>query len=169
MLLTVGRIARPHGIHGEVVVIVRTDFPEQRFGVGAVLQTDPTSAGPLTLESVRPHHDRLIVRFAGIPDRTAAEALRDVLLCVDSADLSPPADPDEYLDHQLVGLAAVTPVGEVVGEVVAVEHAPASDLLVVRRPAGQTALVPFVVAIVPEVDLVAGRVVLTPPDGLLDL
>jgi 16S rRNA processing protein RimM len=88
---------------------------------------------------------------------------------VDSADLPPSEDPDEYHDHQLVGLAAVDERGTTLGEVVAVDHAPASDLLVVRLADGRRALVPFVSAIVPEVDLAGGRVVLTPPEGLFDL
>jgi 16S rRNA processing protein RimM len=88
---------------------------------------------------------------------------------VDSADVAPPEDPDEFNDHQLVGLRAVTPAGEVVGEVTSIDHAPASDLLVLRRPDGRNALVPFVKAIVPEVDLAAGRVVVDPPAGLFDL
>jgi len=98
-----------------------------------------------------------------------ADSLRGVLLCVDSADVPATDDPDEFHDHQLVGLAAVTPDGEALGEVVRVEHAPASELLVLRRPDGRTALVPFVKAIVPEVDLAGGRVVMTPPEGLFDL
>jgi 16S rRNA processing protein RimM len=69
----------------------------------------------------------------------------------------------------LVGLSAVTPAGEALGEVTGVDHAPASDLLVLRRPDGRSALVPFVKAIVPEVDLGAGRVVVDPPAGLFDL
>jgi 16S rRNA processing protein RimM len=169
MLLTVGAIVRPHGIHGEVSVYVRTDEPDARFRPGAVLVTEPASAGPLTIETVRPHQGRLIITFAGVADRNAADALRGVELCVDSADLGDLADPDEFHDHQLVGLAAQTADGETVGEVIRVEHAPASDMLVLRLPTGKQALVPFVKAIVPEVDLPGRRVVLTPPDGLFDL
>jgi 16S rRNA processing protein RimM len=183
MLLTVGRIIRAHGIRGEVLVDVRTDEPAERFAVGSVLVTDstavrrlaPVPAGAwsvpaqLTVESVRPHQSRLLVVFDGVYDRTLAEDLRGVLLCVDSAEVKSSDDPDEFNDHELVGLAAVDAAGQPLGEVVRVDHAPASDLLVVRRPDGRTALVPFVKAIVPEVDLAAGRVVLTPPEGLLDL
>ena len=172
MLLVVGEIVRPHGIRGEVVVDVRTDEPAQRFAPGSVLVTDPGTAAPggsLTVAAARPHHGRMIVAFEGVADRNVAEALRRVLLCVDSADLPPNADPDEFHDHQLVGLAAVDDAGEPLGEVVRVDHAPASDLLVLRRPDGRTALVPFVTAIVPAVDLAAGRVVITAPEGLFDL
>jgi 16S rRNA processing protein RimM len=175
VFLVVGRIARPHGIHGEVGIEVRTDEPAARFAPGSVLTTDPgRRAAPdvpatLTVETVRPHQDRLLIVFAGIRDRDAADRLRGVLLCVDSDDVPGSADPDVFNDHQLVGLAAVTPNGESLGEVTGVEHAPASDLLVLRRPDGLDALVPFVRAIVPEVDLAGGRVVLTPPEGLFDL
>lgn len=174
MELVVGRVVRPHGIRGEVVVELHTDSPEERFAVGSVLGTDPTGIGPLRISEVRPqygqgHQGRLLVLFDGYADRTVAESLRGVYLTVDSASVPVPADPDEFLDHQLIGLRAVTRDGEVVGEVVRVEHAPASDLLVVARPDGRRSLVPFVKAIVPDVDLAAGQVVLTPPEGLLDL
>jgi 16S rRNA processing protein RimM len=171
MLLTVGRIVRPHGVKGEVVVEVRTDEPQSRYAVGARLVTEPPGdePGELRVAALRPHQGRLIVTFEGVADREGAEALRGVLLRVDSDLVTPPEDPDEFHDHQLVGLAAVTPAGEPIGEVVRVDHAPASDLLVVRRPGGRTTLVPFVAAMVPQVDLGAGRVVVDPPPGLLDL
>ncbi|GLH96184.1 ribosome maturation factor RimM [Phytohabitans aurantiacus] len=178
-LRTVGRIGRPHGIRGEVLVEVRTDDPDERFAPGKVLIAEP-GASPsdpaayrvpdrLTVEAVRAHQGRLIVVFEGVYDRNVAEALRGVVLSVDSADIADPTDPDEFNDHQLVGLAAVTTSGETLGEVVRIDHAPASDMLVLRRPEGRTALVPFVKAIVPEVDLAGGRVVVDPPEGLLDL
>jgi len=179
MLLVVGVIVRPHGIHGELVVDVRTDEPGERFAAGRTLTTaravrgarvgDLAATGDLTIDAVRPHQGRLLITFEGIADRSVAEGLRGVLLCMDSAEVAPPTDPDEFLDHQLVGLAAVDEAGEKLGEVIRVEHAPASDLLHLRLPDGRTALVPFVRAIVPEVDLAGGRVVLTPPGGLLDL
>jgi 16S rRNA processing protein RimM len=175
MLLVVGRIMRPHGIRGEVLVDVRTDDPDERFAVGSVLVTeaaDPIEPKPpptLTVEAVRPHQGRLIVTFDGVYDRNLAEDFRGVRLCVDSDDVPPSDDPDEYHDHQLVGLTAVDVGGTSLGEVVAVDHAPASELLVVKLNDGRRALVPFVSAIVPEVDLAGGRVVLTPPEGLFDL
>ncbi|MGC4747100.1 ribosome maturation factor RimM [Micromonospora sp. DT201] len=123
----------------------------------------------LTIEEARFHQGRMLVAFEGILDRNGAEALRGTLLVVDSADVEPPEDPEEFHDHQLVGLAVVTPAGERLGEVVRIDHAPSSDLLVLRRPEGRTALIPFVRAIVPEVDLAGGRVIVDPPAGLLDL
>jgi 16S rRNA processing protein RimM len=169
MQLVVGQIVRPHGVRGELVVDVRTDEPEQRYAIGSVLATDPTAAGPLTVEAVRPHQGRLLITFEGVADRDVADQLRGVKLCVESDDLAPPADPDEFHDYQLVGLRAESPDGEEIGVVVRVEHAPASELLVIRLSDGRTGLVPFVQAIVPEVDIAGGRVVLTPPDGIFDL
>lgn len=181
MLLTVGRIVRPHGVRGEVVVEASTDEPEQRYAVGAVLLAEPPAGrdpepsprdqapGTLTVAALRPHQGRLVVAFQGVTDRDAAERLRGVLLRVDSAGIAPPADPDEFHDHQLIGLAAVTPAGERLGEIARVDHGPAADRLVLARPDGRTTLVPFVTAIVPEVDLAGGRIVVDPPLGLLDL
>ena len=183
MQLIVGQIFRAHGIRGEVTVDPRTDEPDARFAVGSVLATDssvvrrlapvPDNAwqvpSTLTVESVRPHQGRLLVVFEGIYDRNLADELKGVLLTVDSAEVPLGDDPDEFHDHQLVGLAAVDPDGKPLGEVVRIDHAPASDLLVVRQPDGRTSLVPFVTAIVPEVDLAGGRVVITAPEGLFDL
>ncbi|MEV0406941.1 ribosome maturation factor RimM [Actinoallomurus sp. NPDC050550] len=166
MLLAVGRIGRAHGVRGEVSVEASTDDPGVRFAPGSSLATDPARLGPLTVESVRPHTGRLLVRFAGIDDRTAAEALRGVVLLVDSADIPPSDDPDEFHDQELIGLLAVTTDGTEVGEVIDVEHL-GQDLLVIRRPGGD-ALVPFVRALVPEVDVPGGRIVLDPPPGLLE-
>lgn len=169
MQLVVGRILRPHGVRGEVVVDVRTDSPGERFAVGTVFDTDPAAAGPLTVSSLRPHQGRFLITFDGYADRDVADQLRGVLLCIDSSAVAPPADPDEFNDYQLIGLRAESPEGEQFGEVIRIEHAPASDLLVVRLPDGREGLVPFVRAIVPTVDLAGGRVVLTPPGGLFDL
>jgi len=166
--LVVGRVARAHGIGGEVAVEVRTDSPELRFAPGSVLETDPADHGPLTIERARWHSGRLLISFAEVADRTAAEALRNTLLVADSA-TSPAVDDDEYWDHQLIDLAVVTLDGTSLGSITDIAHPPGGDLLVVRRPDGAELLVPFVRAIVPTVDLEARRVVVDPPDGLLDL
>jgi 16S rRNA processing protein RimM len=170
--LLVGVVLRPHGLSGELVVDVHTDSPDQRFAPGAVLAraaADGRAAGVLTVESARPHSGRLLVRFAEAPDRTAAEGLRGSRLLVDPAALPPTGDPDEFHVHQLEGLAAELPDGTAVGTVREVVHGPGGELLVLARPGAPDALVPFVRAIVPTVDLDGGRVVLDPPEGLLDL
>lgn len=91
--LVVGRIGRPHGVRGEVTIDVRTDEPGSRFAVGATVATDPAAAGPLTVERARWHSGRLLVRFAGIGDRDAAEHLRGTWLVVDPGDIPRPPTP----------------------------------------------------------------------------
>jgi 16S rRNA processing protein RimM len=167
--VVVGRIGKAHGIRGEVTVEVRTDDPDLRFAEDAVLATDRPDRPSLVVERSRPHHGRLLVQFQGVPDRNAAELLRGVLLSTDADDDPGLDDPDEFYDHQLVGLSAYTVGGELLGEVADVVHLPASVLLVVRRDGAREVLVPFVRAIVPEVDVAAGRVVVDPPPGLLEL
>jgi 16S rRNA processing protein RimM len=169
MQLVVGRIAKAHGTGGEVSVDVRTDDPEHRFGIGASVETEPAERGPLVVESARWHSGRLLVRFAGVTDRTAAEGLRRTLLVADSTTSPAVLDDDEFWDHDLIGLDAVVTDGTGLGQVSDVLHPPGSDLLVISRPGGGEALVPFVAAIVPSVDLSQRRVVIDPPDGLLDL
>lgn len=170
MQLIVGRILRPHGVRGELVVEVRTDDPELRLAAGAVLATEPAAVGPLTVESAHWHSGRLLLSFAGIAGRDAADHLRGTLLVVDSAELEDIDDPDEFRDHQLIGLAVVGTDGEPVGEVSDILHY-GQDLLVVTgtgERAGTEIMIPFVAALVPEVDLEGGRVVIDPPPGLLD-
>lgn len=166
-MLVVGRIGKPHGIRGEVTVEVRTDEP------GANVPASPGAyrvPSELTVETARWHQGRLLlVAFEGVLDRNVAEALRGTFVGVDRADVTAPTDPEEFHDHQLVGLAVVTSAGERLGEIVRIDHAPAADLLVLRRPGDRDVLIPFVRAIVPEVDLAGGRVVVDPPGGLLDL
>jgi 16S rRNA processing protein RimM len=179
MRVIVGRAGRPHGIRGEVVIGVRTDEPDLRFAVGATVdvRSTPDDAGPgdrtdgecLTVASARWHSGQLLVAFAGITDRTAAAELTGSWLSVDSSQLPETGDPDEFRDHELIGLSVRTCGGDPVGVVTDVLHY-GQDLLVVRRADGASdeCLVPFVKAIVPEVDVQAGVVVIDPPPGLLD-
>ena len=170
MQLVVGRIGRPHGLRGELTVQVHTDEPDSRFAAGSVLATEPAARGPLTVSSARWHSGRLLVSFAGCADRTSAEDLRGTLLVMDSAEVAPAEDPNEFHDYELIGLDVATVAGEQVGVVADVLHQ-GQDLLVIRpdRPGAEEVLVPFVAALVPEVDVKAGRLVIDPPPGLLDL
>jgi 16S rRNA processing protein RimM len=170
--VVVGRIGKAHGLRGDVTINVRTDEPERRFAVGAVLDVEAPagSATPLrtlTVASHRWHSSVLLVRFEEIPDRTAAEAVRGILLHASIPADESPEDPDEYYDHQLVGLAAYDVTGTGLGEVTGLVHGGAQDLLAVRTPDGRDTLVPFVKALVPEVDLAAGRVVIADRPGLV--
>ncbi|MFE4520375.1 ribosome maturation factor RimM [Kitasatospora sp. NPDC056783] len=168
MQLVVGKIGRAHGIRGDVSVEVRTDEPELRLGPGAVLLTDPASTGPLTVESGRVHSGRLLLRFAGVKDRNAAEALRGTVLISEVDPEERPDDPEEYYDHQLIGLDVVLLDGTLVGELTEVLHLPYQDLLTVEKADGTEVLVPFVSQIVPTIDLENQRAVITPPAGLID-
>ncbi|MFJ5558456.1 ribosome maturation factor RimM [Streptomyces sp. NPDC093250] len=168
MQLVVARIGRAHGIKGEVTVEVRTDEPELRLGPGAVLTTDPASVGPLTIETGRVHSGRLLLRFEGVRDRNAAEALRNTLLIADVDPDERPEDEDEYYDHQLIDLDVVTVEGTAVGRISEISHLPSQDLFVVERPDGTEVYVPFVEEIVTEIDLEEQRAVIDPPPGLID-
>ena len=170
MQLVVGRVGRPHGLRGEVTVEVRTDDPDQRFAAGLSLATVPAERGPLTVAASRWHSGRLLVQFEGYADRDAADTIRDTLLAIDSEQLAPLTDPEDFYDHDLIGLTVVTVAGEQVGAVADVLHH-GQDLLVIDGAgprSGAQILVPFVAALVPEVDMAAGRLVIDPPPGLLD-
>jgi len=165
--VVVGVVGRAHGIHGEVSVQPRTDEPEVRFAGGAVLRAAPPGPGRLIVRAARRHGGRLLVAFDDIVDRGQAERLRGVRLVVDVPVDARPADPEEFYDHQLVGLTVRTTTGRPIGTVAEVRHLPAQDLLVVAGDHGPH-LVPFVAAIVPAVDLASGTLTVDPPPGLLD-
>ncbi|QEN15106.1 ribosome maturation factor RimM [Mycolicibacterium sp. ELW1] len=172
MELVAGRVAKAHGITGELVVDVRTDDPEERFAVGNRLRLRPSRGDggqDVVVESARPHGGRLLVRLRGVSDRNAADALRGHLFVVDSAELPPIEDPDEFYDHQLEGLTVRTVDGRVVGSIAEVLHTAGAELLAVRGADGAEVLVPFVGAIVVSVSLADGIVEIDPPEGLLDL
>jgi 16S rRNA processing protein RimM len=165
----VGRVVKAHGLRGELVVEPRTDNVEARFAPGAVLSVRGRgrAAGVITIVAARRHGDRLLVTVEESGDRDAAEALRSAELTAPAL-AEAPEDPDEFHDHQLEGLAVVLADGTAVGTVTAVQHGAGGELLAVERTEGGELLVPFVAAIVPEVDVAGGRLVLDPPDGLLD-
>jgi 16S rRNA processing protein RimM len=117
---------------------------------------------------VRDHGGRLLVRLEGVADRNAADSLRGTVFLVDSQDLPPIQDPDEFYDHQLEGLRVVTTAGVVVGTVAEVLHTAAGELLSVRTDDGEV-LVPFVSAIVTSVSLADETIEIDPPEGLLEL
>ncbi|WP_432154264.1 ribosome maturation factor RimM [Streptomyces tricolor] len=168
MQLVVARIGRAHGIKGEVTVEVRTDEPELRLAPGAVLATDPASAGPLTIETGRVHSGRLLLRFAGVTDRNAAEALRNTLLIAEVDPEELPEGEDEYYDHQLIDLDVVTEDGTEVGRITEISHLPTQDLFIVERPDGSEVMIPFVEEIVTDIDLAEQKAVIAPPPGLID-
>lgn len=170
--VVVARIGKPHALRGEVTVQLHTDDPESRFLPGVVFETraEPGSGVPrqLTLATTRVHRGIWLLGFEGIPDRTGAESLRNTRLLLSEETVAEDEDEGWY-EEDLVGLTARTPDDAVIGEVIALELGAAQDRLVLRRPDGEEILVPFVEAIVPEVDPEAGRIVVDAPPGLLDL
>jgi len=167
MEVVVGRVGRPHGLRGEVSIHVRTDEPEHRFAPGAMLRPEPSTMETLTVSAVRPHGARLLVSFHEIGDRAGAELLRGAVLMAQLADDARPDNPEEFYDSQLVGLVVRTSDGCRVGEVRDVLHLPTQEVLVVATDEGQEALVPFVAALVPTVDLPAGSLTVVAQPGLL--
>jgi 16S rRNA processing protein RimM len=163
MKVTVARVGKAIGLKGEVSLELRTDSPETRLVRGATFDAEPASVGQLTLLAVRQQSGRWIAKFAEIDDRTAAENARGIELLVEADE-----EDDAWYVHELVGLSVVRVDGTEVGEVVDLLDLPAQDVLVVRQPSGNRAMIPFIEAFVPEVDIDAGHVVVNPPYGLLD-
>jgi 16S rRNA processing protein RimM len=167
-LLAVGRIGRPRGVRGATFVEPWTDDPDDRFAVGTVLVTDPAAAGPLTVAQLSTGGGKLVVHFADVADRNAAEALRGVRLLISASARPELGDPDDFYDTDLIGLTARTTDGAELGPVRDVLHAGGADYLVLDV-AGEEKLVPFVRDIVPTVDVPGGSLVVDPPEGLFDL
>lgn len=163
-MVTVGRIVRPHGLKGDVVVESTTDFPETRFRRGAQVTT--TGGRVLKVVSSRPQGDRWVVRFEGLDAIEAVEPLRDTELQVEPDALGAlPAG--QYYLHDLVGCAVETVDGRQVGPVAVVYTGAAQAVLGITGPAGEI-LVPMAGDICRDVDVAARRIVIAPPEGLLE-
>ena len=170
--LRVGRLVKAHGLKGAIKLELYTDDPEGRFVPGATFTlqvpvSSPWHGKPLTVREFRWMNSHPVAFFEGVDDRDAAEGLIRAILWIDQDTEAPSAEDDAWFDHQLVGLDVVRD-GATVGRVVRVDHMPAQDLLIVRTPGDDEVLVPFVKAIVPEVDIAGGRLVVTPPAGLFE-
>jgi 16S rRNA processing protein RimM len=168
--LRVGRLTKAHGLKGGLKLELFTDDPDRRFTPGAsfslqVPESSPWHGKRLELVELRWYNSHPVGFFAGVTDRTAAESLVKAILWIDQ-DPAEVAEPDAWYDHQLIGLDVLRD-GEVVGVIDRLEHLPAQDLLVVKVGEREV-LIPFVRAIVPEVDVDARRVVVTPPEGLFE-
>ncbi|MDL5350443.1 ribosome maturation factor RimM [Microbacterium sp. zg-YB36] len=172
--LRVGRLVKAHGLKGALKLELYTDDPDRRFTTGAVFTLQVPEASPwhgksITVREFRWMNSHPVVFFEDVEDREAAETLVRAILWIDQDEDEDSPESDAWYDHQLVGLDVVRD-GDVVGRVVRVDHLPAQDLLIVR-PTGdgdREILVPFVTAIVPDVDIAAGRVTVTPPAGLFE-
>ncbi|WP_434812108.1 ribosome maturation factor RimM [Microbacterium sp. bgisy189] len=171
--LRVGRLVKAHGLKGALKLELYTDDPDGRFTPGAVFTLQVPVSSPwhgktVTVREFRWMNSHPVVFLDDIEDRDAAESIVRAILWIDNDADSAPVEEDAWYDHQLVGLSVVRD-GSVVGTVARVDHLPAQDLLIVR-PTGEDreVLVPFVKAIVPDVDMAAGRITVTPPAGLFE-
>ncbi|WP_165164096.1 ribosome maturation factor RimM [Corynebacterium qintianiae] len=166
MELLIGKVVKSHGIKGEVAVEVLTDDPEQRYAVGEVLHgRQPGKDRDLTIKTLRPHQNRLLISFEEVPDRTQADSLRGMQFF--AAPLEREEDSEEYYDHELIGLEVIREASRV-GKVTGVMDAPNRKILEIDY-AGKEVLVPFIMDFVPEIDLEAKTLTITPPEGLLDV
>jgi 16S rRNA processing protein RimM len=172
--LVVGHLNKPHGTKGEVFVWPLTDYPEAVYAPGVMLPMGPENADepdpdmpPLLIEKIRPFRRGFIVGFAGVTDRTGAEALRGNYLFQALDDLQPLAE-GEVFYHQLLGMEVFTTEGDRVGEIREVYEVRPADLLEVVRPEG-VLMIPYLDHIVVDVDVERARMTIDPPDGLLDL
>ena len=164
MQLVVGRIGRAHGVLGEATIEVQTDDPDTRFQVGNKLTLD--DGRQLTIRSSRWHNQILLLAFDGVDDRNQIEELRDQLISSD-VDLGSLA-PGEYHFQQLIGCEVFQQNGELIGAVDEIVKLPGQDLLSVNR-AGAQVLIPMVKQIIIEIDVLAKKIVVNPPEGLLDV
>ena len=169
--LRVGRLLKAHGLKGALKLELYTDDPDGRFVPGAVFtlqvpESSPWHGKSVTVREFRWMNSHPVVFLEDVDDRTAAESLVRAILWIDQDAAAEEAEDDAWYDHQLVGLDVVRD-GATVGRVLRVDHFPAQDLLIVKS-GDREVLVPFVKAIVPEVDIAAGHVVVTPPPGLFE-
>ncbi|WP_430593555.1 ribosome maturation factor RimM [Humidisolicoccus flavus] len=169
--LRVGRLTKAHGLKGALKVELYTDEPERRFVPGATfaLQVPDHSkwhGKRVTLKELRNYNGHPVAFFADVDSREEAETLIKAVLWIEQDPTELPAEPDAWYNHQLAGLE-VERDGEVIGRVIRVENMPAQDLLVVSVGEREV-LIPFVSAIVPKVDVTAGRITITPPIGLIE-
>jgi 16S rRNA processing protein RimM len=167
-MVLVGRIARPHGIRGQVIVNPETDFVEDRFKVGARFWTRSTRGDEqLTVTSARVQNGRPVVGFDGFSSIDEVERLAGLDLRVPEEELQP-LEAGTYYHHQLIGCAVETVSGERVGDVVRVDGGATGSLLVVSGSRGEI-LIPLAIAVCVEIDVGAHRIRIDPPDGLLEL
>jgi 16S rRNA processing protein RimM len=164
--ILVGRFGAPHGVRGELRLQSFTQDPAAIATYGP-LSGGKTGTAPqlFTIKSLRAVKDNLFVaRVAGVEDRTAAEALTNVELFI-ARDALPPPDEDEFYLADLIGLAALDAAGVTIGTVIAVPNYGAGDILEIAPAAGgESLLLPFTKAVVPEIDFAAKRVTVVPPE-----
>jgi 16S rRNA processing protein RimM len=169
--LRVARLVRAHGLKGGLKLEVYTDDPELRFTPGSefTLQVPTDSlwwGKTVKLVSIREVNSSPVAFFEGIEDRETAESIVKAILWIEHDPATRPTEKNAWFDHELVGLDVVRE-GVKLGTISRLEHFPAQDLLVVDTEGGEV-LLPFVEAFVPQVDIAAGSVSITPPGGLFE-
>ncbi|MBK9063085.1 MAG: 16S rRNA processing protein RimM [Acidobacteria bacterium] len=165
--VVIGRVVKPHGLKGEVVVEVLTDFPE-RFseGLRVRLSGGAHEVREVRIAAARPHQDRVLLTFEGISDVSAAATLRNAELSVNAQDVAP--RPDGFVYHwEIEGAEAFDEKGSRLGRVSSLADAGGRPILVLETVRGERE-VPFTAPIVVSVDVARKRIVLNPPPGLLD-
>lgn len=170
--LRVGRLVKAHGLKGALKLELYTDDPDGRFVPGAVFtlqvpESSPWHGKSVTVREFRWMNSHPVLFLEGIDDRDAAESIVRAILWLDQEQIDAAPEEDAWYDHQLVGLDVIRD-GAVIGRVTQIDHLPSQDLLTVRTTDDREVLVPFVKAIVPEVDVAAGRLLVTPPAGLFE-
>jgi 16S rRNA processing protein RimM len=163
--ICVGLIAGAHGVRGLVKLKSFTEDPAAVAAYGPL--SDETGARRFRIALGSAARDHWIARIDGIGDRDAAEALKGTRLYVDRARLPEP-EPESFYHADLIGLRAETGAGAGLGRVTAVHDFGAGDMLEIALGSGRTVVVPFTRAVVPVVEIAAGRVVVDPPEGWLD-
>jgi len=167
-MAVVGRIARAHGIRGQVIVNLETDFPEERFRPGSqVFAKRGASVETLTVTTMRLQGGRPVIGLEGVGTMNDADALAGLELRIPVEQLAPLPEGTFY-HHDLVGCQVVTRLGDVVGTVAGVEGTTGGSRLVVAGARGEI-LIPLATDICPAIDVAAKRIVIEPPEGLLDL
>jgi 16S rRNA processing protein RimM len=167
-MVLVGRIARPHGLRGQVAVNPETDFIEERFRPGATVWTKTAAAAEaLTIASARVQNGRPVIAFEGRLRREDVEPLAGAELRVPEEALQP-LEPGRYYEHQLLGSTVEMLGGGTIGAVVRVEGGPGGSRLVVDGGNGEV-LIPFAVEICVDIDVAAKRIRINPPEGLIGL
>ena len=170
--LRVGRLTKAHGLKGALKLELYTDEPDLRFQPGSQVSLQVPTDSPwfgqqLTVKELRYYNNHPVVFFDGVDDRTAAESLSRAILWVEYDPEARPSEEDAWFDHQLVGLDVLRD-DAVIGQIQRLDHLPAQDLIVVATNGGDEVLLPFVKQFVPEVNVDAGFIRVTPPGGLFE-
>ncbi len=164
--VVIGRLRKPHGLRGEMLLEVLTDHPEVRFYPGAVIYVGPRRIA-LTIRDVKPHRDGLLLAFEGYPDRTSVEPLRNQWITIETDEVVPPHESDEYYDFQVLGMEVRTEEGRTLGQLVEIIETAGNDVFVVEPEVGPEILLPATGEVLREVRPDEGLVIVRLIPGLV--